>query len=152
MRSMRRLLIGISGDNSASGSGTANRNSAASVNKAITARKARTTWKIIVYLVMTAALLASYATNVRGDIGAHTTQVKTEEPDESMKRLLAVCMLSMTGLAARVSTTPRAVVENEGLHGADGSYRACECKNDERAHGLGTTIEAALSKMQHWFT
>lgn len=61
-------FIGISGDDSASGSGTANRNDAASVNKAITARGARTSWKITVCFVLTVALLASYATEVQGDI------------------------------------------------------------------------------------
>jgi len=112
---------------------------------------------------MTAALLASYATEVRGDIGgsdnnrdcagtganteqrgvsskkaclenkqrsrctptrfnisaqqnwkngAHTTQVKTEEPEESMKQRLAVCLLSITVLAAReMSTTPSAITK-----------------------------------------
>jgi len=44
--------------------------------------------------------------------GAHTTQVKTEEPEESMKQRLAVCLLSITVLAAReMSTTPAVITK-----------------------------------------
>jgi len=56
------------------------------------------------------------------------------------------------GNVNHTSGNRRAAVENEGLHGADCSYRACECENEERAHAVGTTIEAALNKMQQCFS
>ena len=56
------------------------------------------------------------------------------------------------GNVDHTSGNRQAAVENEGLDGADSSYRARECEDEERAHAVGTTIEAVLNKMQQWFS